>query len=738
MLLHETKIEYDTHGNPSAITDPLGNSIGMASDAAGRITETTDARGYSTQASYNSLNQLTQITDANAGQTQFNFDGSKRLASVVNALNNTIESYGYDSIGRLSTKTDALLKSESYQYDGNGNLTQITDRRNQITTIQYDARNKPVQINYADGTVQSRTYDAVGRLTEIREADNAQSFTYDTLDRVIQYATSTNAGQATIGYEYDALDHRTKRTVGYPGGIIETTSYAYDKASRLTSINQSGVNGIQSTLYAWDGASRLTQKTLPGGIRQAFTYDEANRLTRIDYKRTDDSLIETITYAYDANGQRVLKNLGTASVPETPVSATYDAANRMSGITLFPNTAGAKAYSLAYDDHGNLVTKQNTADPSETTTYTWDARNRLTGITMSEAGASSMASFKYDALGRRIERTVNQGATVTTQYVYDGIQSIGELQNGVLSATTLTGLNVDEVIARTVNISNATQATPLQTKTYLTDALGSVLATAGQDQTPELFYAYSPYGETQTLGADPDSPQNSAQYTARENDGLIGGTNGGSLYIYRARYYDPVLKRFISEDPIGLAGGPNSYLYVGGNPISLYDPYGLWSFGDPLPQGLVDAASGFGNGIFFDIPSMLVDGGVDRCSSAYQTAHLFGTGLSMTMGLGRLACAGAAKALPTLISAGSAEARSLAISGARNTLKRIARGDIFNQSTYRMYDPAAKLVEYGSPEALINAATQTDSYLNALGGVVGAGAAANEYRSQTECQCGTQ
>src|SRR6266704_2212876 len=390
MLLHETKIEYDTHGNPSAITDPLGNSIGMASDAAGRITETTDARGYSTQASYNSLNQLTQITDANAGQTLFNYDGSKRLASVVNALNNTIESYGYDSIGRLSTKTDALLKSESYQYDGNGNLTQITDRRNQITTIQYDARNKAIQINYADGTSQSRTYDALGRLTEIREPDNAQSFVYDTLDRVIQYNTSTNAGQASIAYEYDALDRRTKRTVGYPGNILETTSYTYDRASRLTSIS-------------------LTQKTLPGGIKQAFTYDDANRLTQIQYTKSDGTILETIAYSYDANGQRVAKSTGIGSIAETPISASYDQANRMSGITLFPNTTGAKAYSLSYYGSGNLVTKQSTADPSETTTYTRDARNRLVSITMSGAGGSSTASFKYDALGRRIERTVNQG-----------------------------------------------------------------------------------------------------------------------------------------------------------------------------------------------------------------------------------------------------------------------------------------------------------------------------------------
>ena len=47
------------------------------------------------------------------------------------------------------------------------------------------------------------------------------------------------------------------------------------------------------------------------------------------------------------------------------------------------------------------------------------------------------------------------------------------------------------------------------------------------------------------------------------------------LYYYRARYYDPVLKRFISEDPIGMEAGPNLYLYVQGNPVLLADPFGL-------------------------------------------------------------------------------------------------------------------------------------------------------------------
>jgi len=61
----------------------------------------------------------------------------------------------------------------------------------------------------------------------------------------------------------------------------------------------------------------------------------------------------------------------------------------------------------------------------------------------------------------------------------------------------------------------------------------------------------------------------SAQYTGRENDGT-------GLYYYRARYYSPSLHRFISEDPIGFAGGVNLYAYSENDPVNLKDPTGLF------------------------------------------------------------------------------------------------------------------------------------------------------------------
>ena len=87
----------------------------------------------------------------------------------------------------------------------------------------------------------------------------------------------------------------------------------------------------------------------------------------------------------------------------------------------------------------------------------------------------------------------------------------------------------------------------------------------GESTSGVIVYAYSPYGEATALGVDEG---NSIQYTARENDQT-------GVYFYRARYYDPVLKRFVSEDPLGIGGGTNLHAYVGGNPVSKTDPLGL-------------------------------------------------------------------------------------------------------------------------------------------------------------------
>jgi RHS repeat-associated protein len=422
----------------------------------------------------------------------------------------------------------------------------------------------------------------------------------------------------------------------------------------------------------------------------------------------------------------------------------------MTSITLNPGTASAKTYNLTYDDSGNLVRKQNAAVPAEDTIYQWDGRNRLISITASAAGSSSTAAFKYDALGRRIERTVSQGVgTQRTQYVYDGIQAIGELVDGRLAATILTGLNIDEVIARTVNVATATSENPIATKTYLTDALGSVLAVLRADQSAEAFYAYSPHGETSQLGADPDRPVSAYQYTARENDGAVGGTDGGSLYFYRARFYDPVLKRFLSEDPIGLAGGFNLSAYLAGDPVSFTDPTGEFLF---VPM-LVGALWGAGTDIAIQL---IMNGGRLECIDLGQVALSAALG-AVGGGVGGYVAKlrnvrqayqnGLAAAREADLSAQQAWAtrRALGQAGKQNTPPG-ARGLIYGRNTRQYGDelgPAFDPVKMADPMKTL---TDTNKYADQLlklpprglpsaGGAAGGAAGAGIGGGGSECGC---
>jgi RHS repeat-associated protein len=203
--------------------------------------------------------------------------------------------------------------------------------------------------------------------------------------------------------------------------------------------------------------------------------------------------------------------------------------------------------------------------------------------------------------------------------IYAGSQSVGEVRNQQLSHSLMTGLQMDEHIAR---IALNQGATP-QVKTYLTDALGSVIAKAKADQSLEVGYAFSPYGQMQKVGVENQiaGSENSSQYTGREND------NNG-LYFYRARYYDPVLKRFISEDPIGLAGGINSHAYVEGDPVSFTDPEGEF--------GIVGGLGSAGFEIFTQMIINVYNGNSITCIDWGDVGATFVTGMFVPSGLGSL------------------------------------------------------------------------------------------------------
>ncbi len=102
----------------------------------------------------------------------------------------------------------------------------------------------------------------------------------------------------------------------------------------------------------------------------------------------------------------------------------------------------------------------------------------------------------------------------------------------------------------------------------LTDAAGTVTES----------YTYDEYGRPLSSSF----VGNRYFFTGREYDKETG------LYYYRARYYDPAMGRFLTQDPIGYAGGMNLYGYCGNNPVNFVDPWGLYEVG---PGGMGNFAA---------------------------------------------------------------------------------------------------------------------------------------------------
>jgi len=154
-----------------------------------------------------------------------------------------------------------------------------------------------------------------------------------------------------------------------------------------------------------------------------------------------NQVLESLAYTYDANGNRTSMNRPSVNLPfrEPVTNTSYNDANQMLSFTL----ATASAKNITYDNNGNTTSVTNACG---TTTYIWDARNRLIGISGFDALCSSpSASFRYDALGRRIEKTIN-GRTI--QYLYDGLDIVQEIENELPSVNYIRTLNIDEPLAR--------------------------------------------------------------------------------------------------------------------------------------------------------------------------------------------------------------------------------------------------------------------------------------------------
>ncbi|PTY02996.1 hypothetical protein DB346_07750 [Verrucomicrobia bacterium LW23] len=621
-----TSFAWDKLGRHITTTDPLGRvtskyyradsalekikqpdstEIKFEYDISGRRTALIDPNGNRTTFQYNSINQLTAQKDAFNRVTTCTFDAASNLTSITDRLGR-VRKFTYDTMNRrikevwLSPGSEEIVKTISFTYDALGNRESVSD---DFTTLgyQYDSRSRIVQqsatydedfipspfvlqFNHdeaarvltavdGDGVSVSRYFDerlqlkrlvwtgsgaflparidftrnSVGDLTQITRFTDVQG-TQLAMNTAIEYGQPQKASSfieeflARMGQaQFPGRDLLGPGANGSAGSLSATKAAPYRRVARITHSNSAEV--LEDFQYTYDATERLASETSRGDTT-TYAYDNNGQVIS-GSKRFQTQASET--FAYDSSGNRTSSSKGNSTT-------TYSVGVNNQILT-------DSTYTYTYDAEGNLTVKRNIST-GESMVYDYDHRNRLlSALSVSSDGVTQRASYYlYDPLDRRIAKTV-QGQT--TKYLYNGVHIWKEIAPAGEVTRFLHGEGYDQWLARQRSSNNSSQT---EVAWYLSDRLGTVRSMASRDGTTLLSRSeYSSFGSREYVGSGTDS----LAFTGRELDDDTG------LYYYRARYYDPALGTFISEDPMGFKAGDyilNRYCF--NNPINYVDPTG--------------------------------------------------------------------------------------------------------------------------------------------------------------------
>ena len=451
-----------------------------------------------------------------------NFAFDVNLDGAVNSGDSTIVR------GASGSAVPSTAAAVTYLHDRDANVTRIaTPQGGYQVDLVYDDMGRLDHLNQPDipGPAYKYTYDAA---SNVRARTNfATGYALDT--QTSQRSDPDELNRITDRY-LDAFVESSES--GGSGNIFGLPGYTYHEhytylpgTNRITSVHRD--EDGQTDTFSYYAAGELKTATFGSRNNDQVTYypdNAGNRGASGGAVGVMDS--QTGSYTYDPNGLNVYTTANSLPVQN----------NERHQITDYDSVQ----YRYLHDSQVALISRPN---------------NTL--------------QLAYDALGRCVARVTNG---VAVEYVYDGVRPIVEVdpnQNAVL-ATNVYGLGIDELIARnnngtaqyfyqnwqgsTVALMNSDG---MVTEYYRYDAFGRPLFYANQTAT-------NPVGDLiQTSQGNVSLENNRFLFTGRE------WIEPFKVYDYRARFYQPALGRFMSEDPMGFAAGDtNLFRYCAGDPVN--------------------------------------------------------------------------------------------------------------------------------------------------------------------------
>ena len=565
-------ISPDEYGRLSEVRDALGRELGQEHGADFTLSTLTDPAGQAYEFDYDLLGNVIGATDPLGHRITLGYDTRFSQIALLEDARGNQSTFDYDDAGNLTILTYPDGSSESITYDSVGNPITYTSRSSDVINYSYNAQGQLLRKDYPDGSWVAYTYDGASNMTSASDVSGTITMEYDGDTDLLTRITYPSGHY--FEYSHNDAGQRIQR-VDQNGHEL---NYEYDAAGRLLRLCDE--NGADFVTYEYDGNGRLLRESKGNGTYTTYEYDAAGQLLHMVNYASDDTGQSRFDYTYDANGNRT-----SMTTLEGITAYEYDAIGQLVGVTypdgrhvVYEYDAAGNRFAViddgaithyttnnlnqytqmgdatyTYDDNGNMTSK---TDASGTITYEYDFEDRLIRVTTPVSGTWE---YTYDALGNRV--TVEHNGSVT-RYIHDHIGLVDVAAEydggGALVARYVHGQGL---VARIDAAGDPAY--------YAFDATGHTRQLTNDSGAVANVYDYTPFGIP--LQAN-EIISNPFQYVGRF--GVMDEGNG--LGFMRARYYMPLVGRFIAVDPIGFAGGiSNLYNCAANSPMNRVDPTGL-------------------------------------------------------------------------------------------------------------------------------------------------------------------